>query len=62
MGINWSKEDESRILALLDLSDRQFRLSRIGKLIRDNFRLRGWLRNKARGKPGFKTTTGDSQV
>jgi len=37
---------------LLDLDDRNFRRSRAGRLIRDNFRRRDWLKGKRRGKPG----------
>lgn len=37
---------------LLDLGDRDLRRHKVGKMVRDNFRLRGWLKNKARGKPG----------
>ena len=56
MTLRWSKEERDIWLDhLLNLNDRQFRANRIGRKIRDNFRLRGWLKAQGRGKPGFKT-------
>jgi hypothetical protein len=37
---------------LLDLEDRKLYRNRTGRLIRDNFRRRGWLKGRARGKAG----------
>jgi len=46
------KKTVADIERLLDLGDKQFCENRVGKLIRDNFRRRGWLKGKVRGKPG----------
>jgi len=39
---------------LLSLGDDSLRRHSIGKLIRENFKNRGWLKNKPRGKPDIK--------
>jgi len=46
-----SKQIELGIDMLLGLSDKNFRRHRIGKMIRDNFRDRGWLKGRGRGNP-----------
>ena len=60
--LRMSEKSIAELTHLLDLDDVNLARHKAGKLIRDNFRLRGWLKGKARGKPGFKTTTGDSQA
>ncbi len=54
MTLKWSKEEELKLNDLLNLNDNSLRRHKVGKLIRDNFRLRDWLKAQARGKPGFK--------
>jgi len=50
-----SQKSIEELTRLLDLDDANLARHSAGRLIRDNFRLRGWLKGKARGKPGFKT-------
>ena len=51
MAIKWSKEEESRLTDLLNLDDNRLRRHKMGKMIRDNFELRGWLKAQPRGNP-----------
>ena len=53
-----SQKSLEELTRLLDLDDNNLARHSVGRLIRDNFRLRGWLKGKARGKPGFKGESG----
>jgi len=39
---------------LLSLGDESLRRHSVGKLIREDFKARGWLKNRPRGKPDIK--------
>ena len=49
--LRMSQKSLKELTLLLDLDDVNLARHQAGRLIRANFRLRGWLRNRARGKP-----------
>ena len=51
MSLRLKAETIEELTKLLQLDDLRLRKHSAGKLIRDSFRLRGWLKNGKRGKP-----------
>ena len=53
--IRLSREAVKELKELLSLDNDSLRQHSIGRLIREDFKARGWLKGKPRGRPGDNT-------
>jgi hypothetical protein len=62
--VKFTEEEKKKVESLLELDDSNFCRHEVGKRIRENFKARGWLRNRERGNPskGFKKGWGKKKL